>query len=244
MKLLGSLLLFCTALTLHASPLPDFPFVTVTGESTKKVAPDSATIQLQVLVFEKRANTAQTSLDKTTAKLLQVLQKNDIAPTSISSDEVNKRTKRSRDNRSYEELEILGYELSRHFTIELDDLKKYPTLSTDLLKLDNVVGVSSQFDVTNRQDIEVELIAEAGQKARTKAQLMASGLGVKLGSVFAMNDTGSFQSFFATFGLESQSYSYARGEKLASTRAGNQSSFIPEFIQISKRINVVYKLDN
>lgn len=244
MKLLGSLLLFFTALTLQASPLPDFPFVTVTGESTKKVAPDTATIQLQVLVFEKRANTAQASLDKTTAKLLQVLQKNDIAPTSISSDEVNKRTKRSRDNRSYEELEILGYELSRQFTIELDDLKKYPHLSIDLLKLDNVVGVSSQFDVTNRQDIEVELIAEAGQKARTKAQLMASGLGVKLGPVFAMNDTGSFQSFFATFGLESQSYGYARGEKLASTRAGNQSSFIPEFIQISKRINVVYKLDN
>ena len=203
-----------------------------------------ATIQLQILVFEKRANSAQNSLDSTTAKLLQVLQNNNIPATSISSDEVNKRTKRARDKRSYEELEILGYELSRHFTIELDDLAKYPNLSTDLMKLENVVGVSSHFDVSNRQDIEVELIADAGQKAKNKAKQMASGLGVKIGSVFAMNDTGSFQSFFATFGLESQSYGYARHEKMASTRAGTQASFIPEFIQISKRINVVYKLDN
>lgn len=203
-----------------------------------------ATIQLQILVFEKRASSAQSSLDSTTAKLLQVLQNNNIPATSISSDEVNKRTKRARDKRSYEELEILGYELSRHFTIELDDLAKYPNLSTDLMKLENVIGVSSQFDISNRQDIEVELIADAGQKAKNKAKQMASGLGVKLGSVFAMNDSGSFQSFFATFGLESQSYGYARNEKMALTRAGTQASFIPEFIQISKRINVVYKLDN
>ena len=244
MRLLGLLLLFSIALKGHASPLPDFPFVTVTGESNRQVAPDIATIQLQVLVFNKRAKSAQMELDTTTNKLLQTLQDNEIDLNSISSEQVNKRTKRSRKNSSYEELEILGYELSRQFSIELDDLAKYPKLSTELLKMENVTGVSSRFDVSNKEDIEIELIAEAGSKAKTKAKLMASGLGVPLGQVFAINDTGSFQSFFATFGLQSEAYNYARQEKFASTMAAPQATFIPEFIEISKRINVVYKLAN
>lgn len=244
MRLLASLMLLCSALQLQASPLPDFPFVTVTGESSRQVAPDIATVQLQLLVFNKRAQAAQTELEATTSKLLQTLQRLDIDFKKISSEQVNKRTKRSRKNSSYEELDILGYELSQQFKIELEDLTKYPQLSTDLLKMENLVGVSTRFDLSNKEDIEIELIAEAGSKAKNKAKLMASGLGVKLGQVFAMNDTGSFQSFFATFGLGAESYGYARQEKYASTMAAPKAAFIPEFIDISKRINVVYKLSN
>ena len=243
MKFLGLVLLLSTTFATLASPLPDFPFVTVSGESSSQVSPDVATIRLQALVFDKKAANAQEQLTETTANLVTLLEQNDIALNKISSDQVRKRAKRARNNKSYEELEILGYELSQQFTIEVDDITKYPVLSNELAKMANVVGISSQFDVSNKQDIEIELIAEAGMKARIKAKQMAAGLGVKLGDVFAINDTGSFQTFFATFGLESESYGYNTREELASTKSMSRASFIPEYIEISKRVNVVYRLD-
>lgn len=245
MRLFGLLLIVFSSLSLSASPIPDFPFVTVTGESSRKVAPDMVTIQLQAMVFDKKAKNAQLKLEQTTERLVTLLTNNGIELNKISSEQVNKRTKRARQNNSYEELEILGYELSRQFKIELDNLDNFPALSNALLKQQNIVGISNQFDISDKQQIAIELIAEAGAKAKNKAVQMSAGLGVELGSVFAFNDTGSFQTFFATFGLESQIYSRNRMESLsASHNAKAKAAFIPEFIEISKRINVVYKLNN
>lgn len=243
MKLLGLLLILCSTFGAVASPIPDFPFVTVTGESNRKVAPNMVTIQLQALVFDKKAENAQLKLEKTTARLVKLLEVNGIDLRSISSEQINKRTKRARNNKSYEDLEILGYELTRQFKIELDDLDNFSSLSNALLKQENIVAISNQFDVSNKQDIGVELIAEAATKAKNKATQMATGLGVELGSVFAFNDTGSFQTFFATFGLASEErYNMRMADSMAFH--SEKTAFIPEFIEISKRINVIYKLNN
>ena len=245
MRLFGLLLIILSAFSASASPIPDFPFVTVTGESSRKVAPNMVTIQLQALVFDKKAKTAQLKLERTTEGLINLLATNGIELNKISSEQVNKRTKRARRNNSYEELEILGYELSRQFKIELDNLKHFAAISNALLKQENIVGISNRFDVSDKQEIAIELIAEAGAKAKNKATQMATGLDVELGSVFAFNDTGSFQTFFATFGLESQVYRRDGIEAFSMpSSAKAKAAFIPEFIEISKRINVVYKLNN
>lgn len=90
--------------------------------------------------------------------------------------------------------------------------------------------------------IEVELIKEAAAKAKQKAKHMASGLGVRLGSVFAFNDSGSYASFFATFGLSTDRSGYLA--KAMRSEAENSKAFIPQYIEVSKSINVVYKIQN
>lgn len=244
MRLLGFLLLVCTTFGVVASPIPDFPFVTVTGESNRKVAPDMVTIELQVLVFDKRAKMAQKKLEDTTANLIALLEANNIPLSKISSEQVNKRTKRARKNNSYDNLEILGYELTRQFKIELDSLERFPKIYNALLKMENITGISNRFDVSNKVEIGQKLIAEAAAKAKNKATQMATGLGVELGSVFAFNDTGSFQTFFATFGLQGNNAGYRYDASESMAMRSEKAAFIPEFINISKRINVVYKLNN
>ncbi|NVK25487.1 MAG: SIMPL domain-containing protein [Gammaproteobacteria bacterium] len=241
MKAFGIVLLALLSLPVFSSPIPDFPFVTVTGESTRKVTPDQAKIQLQVLVFDKQAATAHNLLNETVDKVLNVLEQHQVATHHIVSFEIDKRTKRARNSKSYEDLEILGYEFSQRFEITLNILTYYSDITAGLNRINNVVNISSQFDVSNRDDITIELIAEAGHKAKTKAKQLAAGLGVKIDSVFAINDSGSYQSFFATFGLNTQSYEFSRAEGMAFQV---QSMFIPEFIEISKSVNVVYKLED
>ena len=239
MKILGFLFLLIINFSLFASPIPDFPFVTVTGDSTRKVTPDNAVVRLQVVVFEKESSKGQVVLKQTIQQILEIFESNLVNPNSITTYEMNKRAKRARENNGYNELEILGYEFTQSFEIKLKNLENYSVITTELAKVNNVERVESQFDVSNRENIEVELISEAGKKAKLKAKQMAAGLGVKIDSVFAINDSGSYQSFFATFGLQTEN-------QVSMMRSGSpiNSLFIPEFIEISKSINVVYKLDD
>ena len=240
MKILGYIFLLALSSNAYSSSIPDFPFVTVTGESTRKVAPDNAVINLEVITFAKESLIANNDLNKTVQDIFTILKQSNVGTNAITSYEIRKETKRAREKNGYNNLDILGYELSQIFEIKLDSLEHYSAITSELIKTNNVKSIASQFDATNRETIEIALITEAGEKAKLKASQMALGLGVKIDSVFAINDSGSFKSFFATFGLDSD-----RGLTFNMAQSSSTSSmFIPKHIEISKSINVVYKLED
>ncbi len=100
-----------------------------------------------------------------------------------------------------------------------------------------VHNLNSVFDTSERDVVETALISAAAAQARKKAEQMAEGLGVKIHSVFAFNDSGSFSSFFATFGVSDSTLVNAE------MRTGSaQLVLVPQFIEISKTVNVIYKI--
>ncbi len=236
-------ILFCV-LTLsvfvsHASPLPDFPFVAVTGQSSKQVAPDSAKLSFRISTFHQSSEVANAQLTQSGNKVLALLKANGIADKQITAFELDKSEKRKRDD-NYNELDILGYDLNRRFEVEITDLTKYPALMQQLYATDYVHELNTSFDTSTRDEVETALIGAAAAQAKKKAEQMAEGLGVKIHSVFAFNDSGSFSEVFATF---------AAGEHIISanmTDAGGESErqqiFIPQSIEISKTVNVIYKI--
>jgi uncharacterized protein YggE len=239
-KILVCIFILALSTNAFSSSIPDFPFVTVTGESTRKVVPDNAVINLEVVTFAKESLKANGDLNKTIQNIFTILKQHNISTNNITSFEIRKETKRAREKNGYNNLDILGYELSQIFEIKLDNLEHYSAITAELTKTNNIKSIASHFDATNRETIEIELITEAGEKAKLKANQMALGLGVKIDSVFAINDSGSYKMFFATFGLDSD-----RGITFNMPYASNTSSmFIPKHIEISKSINVVYKLED
>jgi len=238
-RFLGFIFFFCTSWYGTAATIPDFPFVTVTGESTSKVKPNIVNIEFSLLTFDKESNKANQLHQETVGTLVEELKVIGVISKDISSFEVSKRTTRERDDR-YNELSILGYEVSQSFNVQLNDLTVYSEITKLLLNTNNVENIHSKFDTTERKSIEAQLIKKAGENAKEKALQMASGLDVKIDSVFAFNDTGSFSSFFATFGLNSERIRVAEQRR----RVPPSTLFIPQFIEISKSINVVYRLEN
>ncbi len=230
--LLGS---FCSL----ASPLPEFPFVAVTGQSSKQVTPDSATLTFSITTFHQTAEVANAQLLKASHEVLALLKTNGVSVEHITSYELEKSEKRRRDDQ-YNELDILGYDLSRRFEVRLPTLKPYPALMTQLYASEYVHNLSTTFDTSERDNIETTLIGAAAAQAKKKAEQMAEGLGVKIHSVFAFNDSGSFNSFFATFGVSEA----GSGQSAAMMRdsAVQQQVLVPQFIEISKTVNVIYKI--
>lgn len=240
MKRLALLLLCTLSFSVFASALPDFPFVTVQGEASKDVKPDMATISFEIMTFSENADTANQQMLDTTSAVLTILEKMAIPTSAITAYEIDKTTKREKD-KDYNWLRILGYEFSRSLKVELSNFTLYTELMDQLLKLDNTESFTTHFDTSIRDDVTTELFALAAADAKRKAGIMAKGLGVKVDSVFAFNDSGSFESFFATFGLPDQMYSSVERMRVSGTRI-DQQMFIPQFITVSKQVNVIYKI--
>lgn len=237
MRYFITLFLMVLSLNSYSSNLPDFPFVTVTGESMKKVTPDKVTVGFYVTTFDKEAEDAQKSLNDSSNKAVSILSKYKIPLKNITSFEINKRAKRSRD-KDYNELAILGYEFTQRFEVVIDNLKQYSEITNDLLSINHVENIESHFDSAAREKIEAELIKHAAQKAKLKAEQMSEGLGVELGQVFAFNDAGSFSSFFASFGIKNETRAYA----MMRSPTSSPNIFVPQYIEVKKSINVIYKL--
>ncbi len=84
----------------------------------------------------------------------------------------------------------------------MTQLEKYSIFIDRLVALGNVTRVTPNFDVQSRDEIRHGLIAEASKDARQKAEVLANAMGVRIKSVFAINQGTTFQSYFAKFGLQ------------------------------------------
>ncbi len=118
MKIVLAIALMLSSLCCLASPLPDFPFVAVTGQSSKQVAPDSVTVTFRITTFHQTAEVANAQLSQASTKVLAVLKANGVSDEQVTAYELEKSEKRKRDD-NYNELEILGYDLNRRFEVRL-----------------------------------------------------------------------------------------------------------------------------
>lgn len=233
-----SLFLFAST-TVMAQSAPDFPFIVVKGHASVDVTPDKAKITLNLLSVDDQSKQALETVALRGRALVKLAMKFGIEQTKIKSFSLSKRIIREQ-SRGYQQGKISGYEVSQRFALELSNLTNYSELMDGLIAMDNVNNVQIAFDVSDRDKLVRNLVKQAGEDARTKAQDMAAGLGSNLGSVFAASSDADFSSYLATFGLHSGGM--ARMEAM-SMKAGQYNMFAPETIHIAKSINVVYRLN-
>lgn len=216
-----------------------FPYVVSVGNSEREVPPDMALIRLRVTAFDPESALALEQANKATAEVLKVIQEYGVSPEKVEASDLAKSTTRRRDSRN-NRLEILGYEVSRSMSIKLTELAKYSEIMSDLVAINNVAGANTEFDISNRKEIEAMLIETASKDARSKAERMSESLGTKIQSVLAISQSASFEELTAEFGLASSHY-----PNLATGGADyyRAAMFVPSTIMIKQRINVVFRIE-
>jgi len=230
-------LLLCISLPTFAKSLPDFPFVVTTGSAERSVKPDIATIRIRVLAFHQDSAVALQQVAETSNKLTAVLQQLKLPLSALEASDLEKDVKRQRGD-NYDDLQILGYEVTRSFTLNLTVLDLYPELAVQLLTLNHITSLSAEFDSSLREQLEAELVTAAAKDAAKQADRMAQSLGNKIHSVYAMSQASDFGNFFAAFGADSHQLSaMAMGDGEVPLKM-----FIPQTIEIQQGINVVFRL--
>jgi len=221
-----------------ASSSPDFPFIVVKGHASVAVTPDKAKITFNILGVDKQSKQALETVALRGREMVKLAMNFGIDQTKIKSFSLSKRIIRGK-GRGYQKGDITGYEVSQRFAIDLKDITHYSDLMDGLIAMENLNNVQIAFDVSTRETLTTQLLKQASEDANTQAQDLAAGLGAELGHVFAASSEVGFSSYLATFGLNSQSM--PRMEAM-SFKAGQYNMFVPETIEISQSVNVVYRL--
>ncbi|HWV15678.1 MAG TPA: SIMPL domain-containing protein [Cellvibrio sp.] len=223
-----------------ASNIPDFPFVLVKGEAEIKVKPDRAKVSFELIEFNKDSKEVVDAISKRGQEIIALAAKYKIGSGDITSSAYTKNTKRA-EGPKYQELEILGYEVSQEFTIEINNIADYPALVDQIAALANVRGINPSFDISNKKEIIARLVKEATGDARQKASDLADGLGVKLDSVFAVTQDSDFAAVTAVFGPQDSVNFKARSVAFAAG-GGGSNMFVPKYIELNKSVSLVYKI--
>ncbi len=207
MKIILIVLISLLPLFVKASPLPDFPFVIVNEKIEKEIKPDIGTIHFSFMAFNQESILAMEALSRSTAQVLALLKKYKIPQSQLSSSQVYKSAKRAHREGAYE-LEILGYTVTQALTLELVDLSFYPELMVELLMIDGLEDIQSDFKSTKETEFKANLLAEVSVKARKKADALAKGQSRLVKSIYGITTQNSFSSSFDGFSLSNRGYIY------------------------------------
>jgi uncharacterized protein YggE len=215
---------------------PDFPFVHSTGSAELKVKPDIATVTFGLVAFSKDAKESVDTITLRGNEIVKLLKKHGISSDQITATAMEKNIRRN-ESSDGEPTEIIGYKASQEFTLKLSNLANYSLIANELVSLPNLQNLSTNFDISNRSEVENKLIKEASENAKLKANQMASSFGVKLGQIFAISKSGDF--------LKSATFGWSKDTSTVNeiVVAEDHNMFVPKYIEIENYINVIFKLE-
>jgi len=185
--------------------------VTVTGEASLSVAPDSAVIRIGVTSQGKTAKAAsETNAKQMTAVLAAIkadgIAERDIQPSRLSLQPQYDPNKGGTAN-------LLGFQVTNQLTVTIRDIGKLPDL------LDGAIAAGAnemsgiEFVVSGQSKLLDQVRAEAIADAHRKAVLYAQAAGVKVGPVTMISEEGASPPVPAMRALRAGAVPIAPGEQ-------------------------------
>lgn len=222
----------------QASPLPDFPFITVSGEAKLEVVPDKARIQFVIRHTAAKADAATEAVYKQGRDLMQFLAAQGVTEADIDAAQINKEAL----YKDYNDRTITGYEASQPITVTLNQLGNYVAVMDYLFKQPQIFSIQGSFDSSQREQHELKLSEQAGADARRRATYLAAAQGVKISSVFAISDSAGWGALAGDFGFAGSAVSFGAMHKSAEMADSSANLVLPRHITLQKSVNVIYKI--
>lgn len=156
--------------------------VNVTGQGEVSVKPDRAQLSLGVEASNAELKAAEAEVNKVVRAFLAEAKSLGLKDEQISTAGVSIQPEYVWDEKARRQ-KFNGYRASRQIVLRIDNLDRIG----DLILAATKVGVNQvsapQLYSTRAKDVAREALVKATEDARSKAQLLAATLGVKLGSV-------------------------------------------------------------
>jgi len=163
--------------------------VTVTGEATVAVAPDTAMIRIGVTSQEKTAREAGEANAKQMTAVLAAIKDAGIAERDIQTSRLSLQPQY--DPNKSGTARLTGFQATNQVTVRIRDIDKLPAV------LDRAIAAGAnemsgiEFVVSEQSKLLDQARDDAIADARRKAELYAKAAGAKLGRVVSITEEGS-----------------------------------------------------
>ena len=163
--------------------------VTVTGEATVAVAPDTAVLRIGVTSLGKTARAASDANAKEMTAVLAAIKESGIADRDVRTSRLSLQPQY--DPNKSGAARLVGFQVNNQVTIKIRDIGKLPAV------LDRAIAAGAnemsgiEFAVSEESKLLDKARAEAIADAHRKAELYANAAGMKVGRVVAISEEGS-----------------------------------------------------
>lgn len=183
--------------------------ISVSGSVTKSVTPDQADITVSVETLNTKAKFSQEENAEISEKVRAALKAlgiddKDVKTTGYSLYEDYKW------NQTTQESDSIGYRTVNTIQITVHDLTKTGDVidAAAVAGANRVSGVSFSLSRAKQDQLNTEALQEAAANAKTKAESIGAGLGITLGQVYSVNESGGYtQPYYRNYAMDS----YAMG---------------------------------
>ncbi|HET7384879.1 MAG TPA: SIMPL domain-containing protein [Pseudolabrys sp.] len=180
--------LFVAALALAPAQAAD-KLVTVTGEATVAVAPETAMIRLGVSTQEKTAREASEANAKQMTAVLAAIKDTGVADRDIQTSRLSLQPQY--DPNKSGTARLTGFQASNQVTVRIRDIDKLPTVLDRAITAGANEMSGIEFVVSEQSNLLDQARDDAIADARRKAELYAKAAGAKLGRVVSITEEGS-----------------------------------------------------
>ncbi|HKS86602.1 MAG TPA: SIMPL domain-containing protein [Pseudolabrys sp.] len=162
--------------------------VTVTGEATIAVAPDTATMRIGVSSQEKTAREASETNAKQMTSVLAAIKSAGIADRDVQTSRLSLQPQYDPNKGTPH---LTGFQATNQVTVRIRDIDRLPTV------LDRAIAAGAnemsgiEFTVSEQSKLLDQARVDAIADARRKAELYATAAGAKLGHVVSITEEGS-----------------------------------------------------
>jgi uncharacterized protein YggE len=163
--------------------------ITVTGDATISVAPDTAMIRLGVTSQSKTAREASDANAKQMTTVLAAIKDAGIAGRDVQTSRLSLQPQY--DQSKPGAARLLGFQVTNQVTVRIREIDKLPSI------LDHAIAAGAnemsgiEFIVSEQSKLLDQARDDAVADARRKAELYAKAAGVKLGNVVSIIEEGS-----------------------------------------------------
>ena len=233
----ASLLAICTlaALPAHASNLPDYPFIHVSGSAMSYAMPDTAQIDFEIAAFDADPAVALGVVETRVGELRALAAQQGVKPEDIDIRDVRRELRKPDANTPPG---VILHDIRIGVRITVRDLAQWQAIAGPLLAMPNLDGFMTAFENSQREKIEAELTSAAIKSARSKAQHIAAGLGRQLGAVNAVSGE-DLKNLTRAMGFAPSDFS-----NRAQRRTPQESAKVlsVELLRFSQSVDVIFRL--
>jgi uncharacterized protein len=184
-------LVLIALVAVNTGPVPSDRIIQVTGGSRLSAFPDEGVVVLRVEHTRDSAEAAQQAVATGIESVRVALRSAGVADGQIETRTFRVFQKQEWDGRT-QVMEFKGFTAIHTLQITVDKLDTIGRILDDAVSAgaNGVDQISFQLTAEKQREIRRQLLQEAAMDAREKAEAIASGVGVRLGNVASVQESG------------------------------------------------------
>ncbi|MBN1544187.1 SIMPL domain-containing protein [Candidatus Woesearchaeota archaeon] len=223
-----------------AGGISDKSTVSVTGQAQFDVDPDEAELNIRVQTKEPTAKRAQDENARLMSTVKEALKRAGVKDSEMETINYNMWPQQRWDPETQESIND-GYMVQHTLKITTEDVTHVGALVETAVSAgaNGLDSVNFRLSDKKREDVNSEALAQASNNAKSKAEAIAQGLGVRIKSIVAVSESNVGYDYYYPRPM----YAMESAVKAGGSIDYSENVVSPEAVTVSATIGIVYEIE-